>query len=138
MLDENLALVANGTGISNVGSSSSLTFALVASGVEGNTLRRVAATANSSRKEYLIRHSVTGKNFAARLRTNLLFRFSKVDQDTSTTGGIIPICNVGVTIDRPINLVSIITDAVVADMVGTHVGLLTTSGILTKLANQES
>jgi hypothetical protein len=138
MLDENLAIVANGTGISNVGSSSSLTFALVASGAEGNTLRRVAATANTSRKEYLIRHSQTGKNFAARTRTNLLYIFKKMDQDTSTTGLIIPSATVSVTIDRPTNMAGIITDNVIADMVGTHVGLLTTSGILTKLANLES
>lgn len=139
MLDENLTLTDQGTGLANVGSTGSREYRLVApSGADGATLRRYAAGVNSTRSELRIAHQLTGKGFAQRTRTLVQKITTKVDQDTSLTGGIVPRATVGFTWDRPTNMGSIYTDAILKSEIGYILALIITSGNIDKLINLEA
>lgn len=139
MLDENLTLADNAASLTNCGSTGSREFRLVAPpGADGSTLRRFAATAMTSRMEMRIAHSLTGKNWNSRTRTLVQNIFTKVDQDTDATGGVIPRATVGLTIDRPSNMGSIVTDAIVESMIGYIIAVVITAGNNEKLFNLEA
>jgi hypothetical protein len=138
MLAEDLTIVDNGALGTNIGSTGSRAFARVFSTLDGTTQRRYAAGANTDRMEFLIRHSQTGKGFAARTLSNIKWTYTKVNQDTSTTGGIIPTASVNWSLNRPTNMASITTDALMTSLTAYLVALLTTSGNMARFYNLES
>jgi hypothetical protein len=139
MLDENLTVTDMGTGLANVGSTGSREFRLVAPpGADGSTVRRYAPTSMTSRSELRIAHQITGKNWNQRTRTLVQKIFTKIDQDTDVTGGVIPRATVGITYDRPSNMGSIYTDAILKSEIGYILALFLTSGNIDKLINLEA
>jgi hypothetical protein len=138
MLAENLTISDSTSGINNIGAGGSRLFALVALGADGSSVRRPADTAMTTRLEMMIRHQITGKGYAERFRSNFLFKQTKLDQDTSVTGGITPSASVSMTWDRPSKMGSIITDVHMKNMVGYLVQLMLTSGNAAAFLNQES
>jgi hypothetical protein len=138
MLPEDLTIVDNGALGTNIGATGSRAFARVFSSLDGTTMRRYAATATTDRMEFLIRHSLSGKGYSQRTMSNIKFIYTKVNQDVSTTGGIIPSASVNWSINRPTNMSAITTDALVTSMSSYLVALLLTSGYMSRLHNLES
>lgn len=138
MLDENLTLTDGGALGTNIGATGSRVFALVASSLEGSALRRYAAGATSDRMEVLVRHALQGKGFAQRTLTNIKWTYSKVNQDVSTTGGIIPTVSSSWSLNRPTNLSAVTTDALCTSLTAYLCAMLLTSGTMAKLYNLES
>jgi hypothetical protein len=139
MLSENLTLVDNAGSLTNVGSTGSREYRLVYQpGADGSTLRRFAATANTLRSELRIAHQQVGKGFNQRTRTVVQKILTKVDQDTSLTGGVIPRSTVGLTIDRPTNMGGIVTDAILKSEVGYIIALAIVTANLDSLFNLEA
>jgi hypothetical protein len=110
----------------------------VALGTDGASVRRPADTANTTRLELLIRHQITGKGWNERLRSNFQIRQTKMDQDTSLTGGVTPSGTVSMTWDRPNKMGSIITDVHMKNNVGYLVQLMLTAGNAAAFLNQET
>jgi len=138
MLDENLTVADNAALGTNIGATGSRVFALVANPLDGSALRRYAATATTNRMELLVRHSLQGKGFSQRTRSNIKMTYTKVDQDVTTSGGIIPACSVNWSLDRPTNMGSVTTDALCTSLSAYLCAILLTSGTLAKLYNLES
>jgi hypothetical protein len=138
MLDENLTLTDGGALGTNIGGTGSRAFALVANPLDGSALRRYAATATTDRMELLVRHALQGKGFSQRTLSNIKFTYTKVNQDTSTTGGVVPSVSASWSLNRPTNLSSITTDALCTSLSAYLVALLVGSGNMAKLYNLES
>lgn len=138
MLAEDLTLVDNGALGTNIGANGSRAYARVFSTLDGTTQRRYAASANTDRTEFLIRHSQTGKGFAARTLSNIKWTYTKVNQDVATTGGIIPTASVNWSLNRPTNMSAITTDALMTSLTAYLIALLLTSGNMARLYNLES
>jgi len=102
------------------------------------TARRIAATAGSTPQLLVIGHEVRGTGFRARIRSLIQHRYSKIDQDTSLTDGVIPSMTWGLTLDRPVQSASAITDAVIGNNLGALLDVILTSGALAKFLNQEA
>jgi hypothetical protein len=138
MLTSDLTVVDNQGSVTLPGGAGSLTFALVAGGGGTSSLRRVAATANTTPQELRISHTEVGKGFARRLRSLIQARITKNDAVLTSTGGIVPSISVSLTIDRPMNMGVYVTDQNVKDLLGQVFDVVTRSGQLAKLFNQES
>jgi hypothetical protein len=138
MLSENLTLTDGGALGTNIGATGSRAFNLVANSFDGSALRRYATTATTDRMELLVRHALSGKGFSQRTRSNIKFSFTKVNQDTSLTGGIIPSVSSSWTLDRPTNMGSITTDALCTSLTAYLAAMLLTSGMMASLYNLES
>jgi len=138
MLAENLTVSATASSLANIGTQSGTVFALVALGADGSTRRRVAATALTDRQEILIRHQITGKGWLERARMNLRVDLSKINQDTSLTGGVTPSASVSVTIDRPLKMAAIMTDVAINNAVGFAIQMFLTAGNIAAFHNQEA
>jgi len=138
MLSENLTLTDGGALGTNIGATGSRAFNLVANSFDGSALRRYAATATTDRMELLVRHALAGKGFSQRTRSNIKFTYTKVNQDTSTTGGIVPSVSSSWTLDRPTNMGTITTDALCTSLTAFMCAMLLTSGMMASLYNLES
>jgi hypothetical protein len=138
MLSANLTVVDSHSSLTLPGSIGSVVYNQVAWNITNQILRRVAATANTTPQELLIAHAVTGKGFAARIRSLVKGTYRDLTKDLAETGGIVPSVSVGVTIDRPVQSDGAITDTIIKNVVGAVLDVILTSGALAQLLNQES
>jgi hypothetical protein len=138
MLAENLTLSATAGSLTNIGTLSAQVFALTHPAAVDGTNRRVAATAMTDRYEMMIRHQITGKNHAERHRMLLKFIYSKMNQDTSLTGGIRPSASASFSFDRPTQMSAIVTDAVMKELLGFAMGVMIASGNAASFFNMEA
>jgi hypothetical protein len=137
MLTNDLVVVSNQGTVTLPGNQATKTFNQVA-GSNGNAvLRRIAATANTTPEEILISHQVTGSGYATVCRSLIKASIRKTNVDTTTTGGIVPACSVGLTITRPLNMGANIVDDNIEDLLGQVFDVITRSGQLAKILNQE-
>jgi len=137
MLSANLTVVDNHSSLTLPGALGSKVYNQVASQVANQLLRRIAATANTTPQELLIAHQVTGKGFAARIRSTVRSNYRDLTKDLADTGGIIPSSSVFTVFDRPVQSDGAITDAIVTNMFGAVCDVLLTSGALAQFLNQE-
>jgi hypothetical protein len=138
MLAEDLTLSATAGSLSNIGTLSAQVFSLVHPAAVDGTNRRVAATAMTDRYEMMIRHQLTGKSFAERHRMLLKFIYTKMNQDTSVTGGIKPSASVSFSFDRPSQMSALVTDAVMKELLGFAMAVMLTTGNAAKFFNMEA
>jgi hypothetical protein len=102
------------------------------------SVRRIAATATTTRQELKIKHSERGAGYKARIRSEVRLDYQKLDQDTSLTGGVIPSESVYLVIDRPVQSGGAITDTITKNNIGAVLDVILTSGQLDKLLNLEN
>lgn len=112
------------------------TFALVISDSAG-TLRRIAATALTTPQEFAIKSQFQGSGWKQRCRTAVSSSYTRIDTDTSLTGGVTPTTKVTLTIDRPVISNGYIVAADIKNLVGQVIDALTVSGQLDKILNAE-
>lgn len=137
MLTNDLVVVSNQGTVTLPGNQATKTFNQVA-GSNGNAaLRRIAATANTTPEEILISHQVTGSGYGMTCRTLIQAKIRKSNVDTTTTGGIVPQAKVDLVITRPLNMGANIVDDNIEDLLGQVFDVVTRSGQLAKILNQE-
>lgn len=140
MIALNLTVVGSATGVVLPGATGTKDFNLVNSPTNGRNLRRIAATATTAPEEITISHQHTGSSgtFSERVRSLVQSRKTRNDTDLTLTGGIKPYVSVQVTIDRPVNSGGFITTAMIKQCVGEVCDVLTRSGQLDLLLNEEA
>lgn len=137
MLSSNLTVVDNHSSLTLPGALGSKVYNQVASPIQNQVLRRIAATANTTPQVITIGHQVTGKGFSARIRTLVRQTFTDLTKDLAETGGIVPSCSASVVLDRPVQSDGAITDAIVTNSLAAVLDVILTSGALAQLLNQE-
>jgi hypothetical protein len=137
MLSANLTVVDSHSSITLPGVLGSKVYNQVASTIANQIVRRIAATANTTPQTILIGHQVTGKGFAARIRSTVRANYSDLTKDLSEVGGIIPSASAYTVIDRPVQSDGAITDAIITNLVGAMCDVFLTSGALAQILNQE-
>jgi hypothetical protein len=137
MLNADLTVVDNHASLTLPGALGSKVYAQIASAVNNETKRRIAATANSTPQTLRVSHTTSGVGFRARIRSLVRQEYSKIDQDTTLTDGVIPSCTAYLVIDRPVQSAGAITDTIVKNVIGALLDVILTSGQLDKLLNQE-
>jgi hypothetical protein len=137
MLTANLTVVDNHAALTLPGALGSKVYNQIASAVQTEVWRRIAATANTTPQTILIGHKVTGVGFFQRIRSTVRTNYSDLTQDTTLTNGVIPSASVYTVIDRPTQSAGKITDAIVTNLVGAVCDVLLTSGNLAQILNQE-
>lgn len=137
MLTANLTVVDSHAGLTLPGALGSKVYNQIAGQQPNQVLRRIAATANTTPQTLLIGHQLTGKGFAARIRSTVRVNYSDLTKDLSLVGGIIPSSSVYLVIDRPVQSDGAITDTIVTNQVGACCDVFLTSGALAQLLNQE-
>jgi hypothetical protein len=135
MLNNDLTVTDNGTG-TKPGSAGALVYALRSTEATGS-VRSVAAVSTTTPKLMTIGHQMSGAGFKQRVRTMVKWSYQKLDSDLAVTGGVIPECQVLLTINRPINSGGFITSAIVKEGIGAVLDAIMASGQLDKLLNQE-
>jgi len=137
MLSANLTVVDNHASLTLPGALGSKVYNQVATQIANQLLRRIAATANTTPQTLLIGHQVTGKGFAARIRSTVRANYQDLTKDLADTGGIIPSASVYNVIDRPVQSDGAITDAIITNMFGAICDVMLTSGAFAQILNQE-
>jgi hypothetical protein len=138
MLTADLTVVDNQATVTLPGNAGSLVYAQVTGLTTTELIRRVAATANTRPTTLTIGHALEKTGFNQRCRSKVDINYRAVDTDLSLTGGVVPSARVYIVIDRPINSGGIITDAILQRLVGSVCDVVTRSGQLGKLLNQEA
>jgi hypothetical protein len=138
MLDANLTVVDSHSSLTLPGALGSKVYNQVVSVDPSQSIRRIAATATTTRQELLIKHTQKGTGFNARIRTEVRVDYKKLDQDTTLTGGVVPSESIYLVIDRPLQSGGAITDTVTKNNVGACLDVVLTSGALDKLLNLEN
>lgn len=136
MLTADLSVNGAATGVALPGTAGATTFALL-SIADGKAVRRVASSANTTPQVLTIAHSESGTGFKRTINTLIRNEFTKIDSDIADTGGVTPAASIQVTIRRPVQSGGAITTTVLKDLIGQLVAVLTASGNLDKLLNQE-
>lgn len=137
MLSANLTVVDSHSSLTLPGTLGSKVYNQVASAIANQVLRRIAATANTTPQTLLIGHAVTGKGFAARIRSTVRSNYSDLTKDLADVGGIIPSSSAYMVIDRPVQSDGAITDAIVTNLIAAVCDVILTSGALAQILNQE-
>jgi hypothetical protein len=138
MLTADLTVVDNHAGLTLAGALGSKVYAQVNPQSANTTLRRIAATANTTPQEMSIGHQLTGgTGYRQRIRSALRFTYRKVDQDTTLTDGVIPGMSAQFVLDRPVLSAGAISDVVLINVTMALIDVLLTSGQFAKFLNQE-
>jgi hypothetical protein len=138
MLTADLAVVDNHASLTLPGALGSKTYNQVTSTDPTQSVRRIAATATTTRQELKIKHTERGSGFNARIRSEVRIDYTKLDQDTSLTGGVVPSESVYLVIDRPVQSGGAITDTITKNNIGACLDVVLTSGAIDKLLNLEN
>jgi hypothetical protein len=138
MLSSSLTVISNQGSITLPGAEGTKSFNQVAGGTGNQVLRRIAATATTTPQEILISHQNNGTGFGRRSRSVIKATLRKENIDPSTTGNITPSASCHLVIDRPLNMGSNITDAEIKTLLGQLMDVITRSGQLDALLNQEA
>jgi hypothetical protein len=137
MLTSDLTVTDNGSA-TKPGAAGAKTYALVASLVNDQTLRRIAATASTTPQELRVQHSMSGSGFKQRIRSVIRRDYRRLDTDLDNTGGVIPSAAAYMVIDRPVQSNGYIVAADLENMVGSVIDVLCVAGQLAKLLNLEA
>lgn len=139
MLSSDQTIVSNRSSVTLPGSAASTVFAQITGPGGQRILRRVAATANTTPTTLTIGHEFTGKvGYAQKLSSMVKCDYRVLNVDPDLTGGIVPVCEVYTVIRRPVLSGGAITDSILSMCVGSVCDILTVSGNLAKLLNQEA
>lgn len=137
MFSNDLTVVDNHAALTLPGALGSKVYAQIAWPAPA-TARRIAATASTTQQLLVISHEVKGIGFKSRIRSLISHRYTKLDQDTSLTDGVVPSMTWNLTCDRPLQSAGAITDAIVGNNLGALLDVILTSGALAKFLNQET
>lgn len=137
MLTSDLVITDSGS-VTKPGAEGAKTYALVASLINGKTLRRIAANATTVPHELSISHTLSGSGFKQRCRTLIRADVRRLDTDTSLTGGQTPSAAFYGVLDRPIQSNGYITTAHLDTIMSVVVDTLLVSGQWAKLLNMEA
>lgn len=137
MLSANLTVVDNHSSLTLPGALGSKVYNQVAGPSMNQIVRRIAATANTTPQTLIIGHQLSGKGFAARLRSTVRSNFQDLTKDLADVGQVIPSSSVYIVFDRPIQSDGAITDAIITNQFGAVADVLLTSGALAQFLNQE-
>lgn len=137
MLTSDLVITDSGS-VTKPGAEGAKTYALVASLIDGKTLRRIAANATTVPHELSISHTLSGSSFKQRCRTLIRADLRRLDTDTSLTGGVTPSAAFYGVLDRPIQSNGYITTAHLDTLMSAVVDTLLVSGQWAKLLNMEA
>lgn len=138
MLTADLALVDNRASVTLPGSLGTLTFAQVTGPSGQKIVRRISATANTTPNTLTVSHALSGAGFKQRCRTMVRIDYERRDTDVAVTGGVVPALSFYCVLDRPIQNGGFITTAHIKTIIGQLADLLTQSGNIDKLINQEA
>jgi len=137
MLTSDLTVVDNHASLTLPGTLGSKVYNQVATVANNASKRRIAATAGTTPQEIEISHEIKGTGFKARIRTMIRHKYTKVNQDTTLTEGVVPSASATLTFDRPVQSAGAITDVTFTDQIGALLDVVLTSGALAKILNQE-
>jgi len=137
MLTPDLVITDSGS-VTKPGAEGAKTYAQVASPLDGKTLRRIAANATTIPHEVTISHTLSGSAFKQRCRTLVRADLTRLDTDTSLTGGVTPSAAGYFVLDRPIQSNGYITSAHLDTLMSVVVDILLVSGQWAKLLNREA
>lgn len=138
MLTADLTVVDSHAGLTLPGLLGSKVYAQITGPIGTQIVRRIAATANTTRQTLSIGHTLKGTGFNARVRTLVRHDYEKLDADVSLTGGVMPSSSCYFVMDRPLQSGGAITDAILTNNMAALVDVLLTSGQFAKLLNQEA
>jgi len=138
MLTADQTLVDNRASVTLPGSLGSLVFAQVTGPSGQKIVRRIAATANTTPNTLTVSHALSGTGFKQRCRSLIRMDFERRDTDVAVTGNVVPSLSAYIVMDRPIQSGGFITVAHIKTMIGQLTDLLTVSGNLDKIINQEA
>lgn len=138
MLTQALTVTGNQTAVALPGSYGAVVFDLIGSPSGTSTKRRVSSTANATPQVLTISHESKGTGFKSRVRSVVRYDYTRNDVDLSTVGGIVPSYSCYLVIDRPRQSGGSISTTHVKDGIGMLLDVITKSGQLDKLLNEEN
>lgn len=138
MLNSALTVVDNHASLTLPGSLGSMVYDLVVTKEPLVTLRRIAATTNTTPQILAVKHEMRGAGFNQRVYSEVKANYQDLTTDASETGGIIPQVTAKVTFEYPVKSGGAITSAIIKNTIGAALDVVLTSGQLDKLLNQEA